>query len=125
MVTTCSLPSSALDIAKLLGAEPQAQRIERPEQLFALLSSLPSWTYQPQRGGMLEREFMFTDFVQAFGFMSQVALQAEKMSHHPEWANVYNKVQVTLTTHDVGGLSAKDVRLAQFMDNVARSTSHA
>lgn len=95
------------------------QRIERPEQLAPLLSSLPGWTYQPQRGGLLEREFVFTDFVEAFGFMSQIAIQAEKMNHHPEWANVYNTVRVTLTTHDIGGLSGKDVCMAQFMDRVA------
>ncbi|XP_022532066.1 pterin-4-alpha-carbinolamine dehydratase 2 isoform X2 [Astyanax mexicanus] len=55
----------------------------------------------------------------AFGFMSRVALQAEKINHHPEWFNVYNKVQITLTTHDCGGLSKKDVRLAKFIDKVA------
>ncbi|XP_028323454.1 pterin-4-alpha-carbinolamine dehydratase 2 isoform X1 [Gouania willdenowi] len=55
----------------------------------------------------------------AFGFMSRVALQAEKMNHHPEWFNVYNKVQITLTTHDCGGLSKRDVKMAKFIDKVA------
>ncbi|XP_010869347.1 pterin-4-alpha-carbinolamine dehydratase 2 isoform X3 [Esox lucius] len=55
----------------------------------------------------------------AFGFMSRVALQAEKMNHHPEWFNVYNKVQITLTTHDCGGLSKRDIKLAKFIDKVA------
>lgn len=57
-----------------------------------------------------------TFFVQAWGFMSRIALQAEKMDHHPEWFNVYNKVQITLSTHDVGGLSQKDVKLANFVE---------
>ncbi|KAK7806646.1 hypothetical protein U0070_009871, partial [Myodes glareolus] len=57
--------------------------------------------------------------LQAFGFMSRVALQAEKMNHHPEWFNVYNKVQITLTSHDCGGLSKRDVKLAQFIDSAA------
>uniref|UniRef100_A0A671KQR9 4a-hydroxytetrahydrobiopterin dehydratase n=1 Tax=Sinocyclocheilus anshuiensis TaxID=1608454 RepID=A0A671KQR9_9TELE len=60
-------------------------------------------------------------FPQAFGFMCRVALQAEKMNHHPEWFNVYNKVQITLSTHDCGGLSKKDIRLAKFIDKVALS----
>ena len=58
---------------------------------------------------------------QAFGFMSRVALQAEKMNHHPEWFNVYNKVQITLTSHDCGGLTKRDVRLAKFIDKAAAS----
>lgn len=57
---------------------------------------------------------------QAFGFMSRVAMQAEKMDHHPEWFNVYNKVQVTLSSHDVNGLSGRDVKLASFMDNAVQ-----
>lgn len=62
------------------------------------------------------REFIFTDFNQSFRFMTGVALLAEKMNHHPEWFNVYNKVQVTMSTHDVGGLSAKDIRMAKYME---------
>merc|ERR1711928_305966 len=64
------------------------------------------------------KEFQFKDFNQAWGFMSRVALQAEKMDHHPEWFNVYNKVQITLSSHDVNGLSQRDVRLANFIENV-------
>ncbi|XP_075888005.1 pterin-4-alpha-carbinolamine dehydratase 2 [Nelusetta ayraudi] len=67
------------------------------------------------------KELHFKTFNQAFGFMSRVALQAEKMNHHPEWFNVYNKVQVTLTTHDCGGLSKRDVKMAKFIDKVAGS----
>lgn len=73
------------------------------------------------REGKLQRTFVFADFVSAWGFMSQVALQAEKMNHHPEWFNVYNRVRVDLTTHDAGGISTNDFELARMMDAVARS----
>ena len=69
--------------------------------------------------GKLAREFQFADFSEAWGFMSRVAMEAEKMNHHPEWFNVYNKVDVTLTTHDVGGLSSLDVKLAREFDLLA------
>ncbi|KAJ0004980.1 hypothetical protein NQD34_011194 [Periophthalmus magnuspinnatus] len=65
------------------------------------------------------KEFIFKDFNQAFGFMSRVALQAEKIDHHPEWFNVYNKVQITLSTHDCGGLSQRDITLATFIDQAS------
>lgn len=64
----------------------------------------------------IEKKFQFKDFNEAFGFMSRVALKAEKMDHHPEWFNVYNKVDITLSTHDCGGLSQKDVTLAKFIE---------
>ena len=64
----------------------------------------------------IEREFRFKDFAQAWGFMSRVALLAEKQDHHPEWSNVYNKVSITLTTHDAGGLSDRDIKLARAID---------
>ncbi|XP_039098202.1 pterin-4-alpha-carbinolamine dehydratase 2 isoform X2 [Hyaena hyaena] len=67
------------------------------------------------------KEFSFKNFNQAFGFMSRVALQAEKMNHHPEWFNVYNKVQITLTSHDCGGLTKRDVKLAKFIEKAAAS----
>ncbi|XP_019728399.1 pterin-4-alpha-carbinolamine dehydratase 2 isoform X1 [Hippocampus comes] len=67
------------------------------------------------------KELHFKTFNQAFGFMSRVALQAEKMNHHPEWFNTYNKVHVTLTTHDCGGLSKRDIKMAKFIDKVALS----
>ncbi|XP_030881470.1 pterin-4-alpha-carbinolamine dehydratase 2 [Leptonychotes weddellii] len=69
----------------------------------------------------LYKEFSFKNFNQAFGFMSRVALQAEKMNHHPEWFNVYNKVQITLTSHDCGGLTKRDVKLAKFIEKAAAS----
>ncbi|KAJ4949159.1 hypothetical protein JOQ06_020677 [Pogonophryne albipinna] len=65
------------------------------------------------------KEFIFKDFNQAFGFMSRVALQAEKMDHHPEWFNVYNKVQITLSTHDCGGVSQRDITMATFIDQAS------
>jgi 4a-hydroxytetrahydrobiopterin dehydratase len=64
------------------------------------------------------KEVMFGDFSAAFGFMSRVALKAEQMCHHPEWFNVYNKVQITLSTHDVSGLSDRDITLASFIDEI-------
>ncbi|CAK8684007.1 pterin-4-alpha-carbinolamine dehydratase-like isoform X1 [Clavelina lepadiformis] len=86
---------------------------ERNSSLTPLKSK--GWSMVEGRDAIY-KEFLFTNFNEAFGFMSRVAMQAEKMNHHPEWFNVYNKVQVTLSTHDVGGLSAKDVKLANFME---------
>ena len=68
------------------------------------------------------KEYVFKNFNQAFGFMTRVALMAEKMDHHPEWFNVYNKVQVTLTTHDCGGLSRNDIKMAKFMEKAVPSS---
>lgn len=79
-------------------------------------AELPAWRYSAERGGLIVREFAFGDFVQAFAFMTELALIAEKRDHHPEWANVYNRVTITLTTHDVGGLSMKDIELALAAD---------
>jgi len=85
----------------------------------ALAGDLPSWRHEPGRDAIV-RTFVFADFVQAFGFMSQAALIAERMNHHPEWSNVYKTVQVLLTTHDASGLTRKDVDLALAMDRIAR-----
>jgi 4a-hydroxytetrahydrobiopterin dehydratase len=79
------------------------------------LNSLQEWTAVSQPDA-IERTFVFTDFAQAFAFMTRVALLAETMDHHPEWSNIYNRVTVRLTTHDVGGLSDKDIALARDMD---------
>lgn len=84
----------------------------------SVAASLPQWRYDAARGGLIRREFRCVDFVQPFGFMTQVALAAERLNHHPEWSNVYSRVDITLTTHDVGGLSAKDVELARIADRV-------
>lgn len=81
------------------------------------LSNLPHWTFDAQRGA-ITREFVWPDFVRAFAFMSQVAEAAEKHNHHPEWRNVYNKVTVTWTTHDAGGLTDKDIQLARICDEL-------
>ena len=91
------------------------KRLE-PAALAALPETLPAWQFHPERGGLLKREFVFVDFVQAFGFMTQVALAAEKRDHHPEWSNVYDRVDILLTTHDAPGLSMRDIELARFID---------
>lgn len=83
-----------------------------------LLPTLTGWTHEPGRDA-LKKNYRFTDFAEAFGFMATVALIAEKADHHPEWFNVYNRVEVTLTTHDANGLSMRDVHLAGAMDAVA------
>ena len=83
------------------------------QQIEKHLSERPDWTL---RLGKLHRELTFDDFVAAFGFMSQVALVAESMQHHPEWSNVYNRVSIDLTTHDAGGISSKDFDLARRID---------
>lgn len=74
---------------------------------------LPDWALD---GEHLKRSFSFADFVEAFGFMARVALLAEKQDHHPEWFNVWNRVDIALTTHDADGLSARDVKLAKAID---------
>lgn len=79
------------------------------------LNDLPEWTSVAEPDG-IARTFSFASFVEAFGFMSRVALLAEKADHHPEWSNVYNRVHITLTTHDAGGLSQRDVDLAMQID---------
>jgi 4a-hydroxytetrahydrobiopterin dehydratase len=89
-----------------------------PEQIVSLLTGLPQWRYQPERGGSITRDFKFIDCNEAFGFMARVALLAEQHNHHPEWSNVYNRVSITLTTHDAGGLSSRDLDLAQRIDNL-------
>jgi 4a-hydroxytetrahydrobiopterin dehydratase len=86
----------------------------------AALARLEGWRAANGRDAIV-KEFRFKDFNAAFGFMTRVALYAERHDHHPEWFNVYNRVDVTLTTHDAGGVSDKDVALAHFMDETAAS----
>lgn len=86
----------------------------------AALKKLSGWAPVRDRDA-IEKAFRFTDFAEAFGFMSRVALIAERMNHHPEWFNVYNQVRITLTTHDAGGVSARDIDLARAIDMVAGS----
>ena len=93
------------------------------EQLTAseqaeMLTALPDWSLR-EDGKAICREFKFANFSEAWGFMSRVALIAEKQDHHPEWSNVYKTVQVTLTTHDTGGLTDLDLKLARRMDALA------
>ncbi len=85
-----------------------------PADLDQFLADHPGWKLN---NNGLEQEFRFKDFVEAFGFMTRVAIVAESQNHHPEWFNVYNKVRVRLTTHDVGGLSDKDLALAVAMED--------
>lgn len=84
----------------------------------AALKEISAWTPVKDRDA-IRRDFKFKDFNEAFGFMSRVALAAERMDHHPEWFNVYNRVEVVLSTHDCGGLSERDVKLAKKIDAIA------
>jgi 4a-hydroxytetrahydrobiopterin dehydratase len=82
-----------------------------------LTARLPGWTVPAGRDA-IQRTFKFKDFSQAFGFMTRAALVAEKMDHHPEWTNVWNRVDVTLSTHSAGGVTELDVKLAEAMDKI-------
>ena len=84
----------------------------------AALTRLPQWSLRAD-GLAIVRKLTFADFGEAFGFMTRVAIAADKADHHPEWFNVYNKVEITLTTHDAGGLSQRDVALASAIDAMA------
>ncbi|WP_313454772.1 4a-hydroxytetrahydrobiopterin dehydratase [Brevundimonas sp.] len=86
------------------------------------LKSLPDWRVADDARPALTRTLRFADFNAAFGFMTRVALTADKMDHHPEWSNVYDRVEVLLTTHDAGGVTDKDVALARFIDRAAAET---
>ena len=88
--------------------------------LTGALAELPLWQAVEAKEA-ISRNFVFKDFSQAFGFMTQIALAAERMDHHPEWFNVYNRVEVVLTTHDAGGVTGLDLELAQLMDRLAAS----
>jgi 4a-hydroxytetrahydrobiopterin dehydratase len=80
------------------------------------LAELPGWSIE---NGKLHREWRFADFSAAFGFMTRVALEAERLNHHPEWSNVWNRVVVDLVTHDAGGLTKNDLKLARAMERLA------
>ena len=82
------------------------------------LIGLDGWSDAEDRDA-IQKTFTFKSFNQAFSFMTRVAMEAEKANHHPEWFNVYNRVEVTLSTHDTGGITEKDIKLAQFMDKIA------
>lgn len=86
-------------------------------ELSDLLARHPDWTLRAD-GLALERTFRFADFNEAFGFMTRVAIYAEKADHHPEWFNVYNRVEITLTTHDAGGVSARDAAMVEWIAGI-------
>ncbi len=92
-------------------------KLAGPERAAAL-RLIPEWREVEGRDA-IARTFKFKDFSAAFGFMTRAALMAEKLDHHPEWSNVYNRVEVTLATHDAGGVTALDIGLARHMDKVA------
>jgi 4a-hydroxytetrahydrobiopterin dehydratase len=85
------------------------------QERTAALGTLPEWATVAEPDG-ISRTFSFGDFIDAFGFMTKVAIMAEKADHHPEWSNVYNRVEIVLTTHDAGGLSQRDIDLATAID---------
>ncbi len=97
--------------------------MSRPVKIGAAtaLASLPGWRAADGARDAIGRSYRFADFNAAFGFMARVALMAEKLDHHPEWSNVYNRVEVVLTTHDAGGVTSLDVALATFMDQAAQA----
>lgn len=86
-------------------------------QLKSALDSLPNWSIQD---GKLYKEYKFVDFARAFGFMASAAVRIEKMNHHPEWCNSYNRVSIHLTTHDAGGITARDIELASLLEELSK-----
>lgn len=88
-------------------------------EIAQALAALPDWRRADDPRPAVARTLRFADFNAAFGFMSRVALKAEVMDHHPEWSNVYNQVEIVLTTHDAGGVTEKDLTLARFIDSIA------
>jgi 4a-hydroxytetrahydrobiopterin dehydratase len=88
----------------------------------AALATLPGWTYD-EVSRAIRRAFRFRDFSEAFAFMARVALEAEKADHHPDWSNSWNKVEIALTTHSTGGLTARDIALAARIDGIVRGQS--
>lgn len=85
------------------------------DQIKKELANLPGWSIV---NGKLRKDFVFKDFIETFGFMSTAALHIEKMNHHPEWFNVYNKLKVDLTTHDAGGITQNDINLARILNSL-------
>lgn len=96
---------------------PDRSRLS-PAEITAGLSALPGWTLAPG-GAAITRTFTFTDFNAAFGFMARAALHAERLDHHPDWRNVWRTVEVSLSTHDAGGLTRLDLELARRMSEIA------
>jgi 4a-hydroxytetrahydrobiopterin dehydratase len=94
------------------------------EECTQQLKGLHDWQAVTGREA-IHRQFKFSDFNEAFGFMTRVAIKAQEMNHHPEWSNVYRTVDITLTTHDANGVTERDIALARFIDDVAKTTQHA
>lgn len=94
-----------------------AEKLSGPQRARAI-AGLKGWQEAASGRDAIHKRFEFADFNAAFGFMSRVALMAERMDHHPEWSNVYNKVEITLSSHDAGGVSARDITLASFIDSL-------
>ena len=92
----------------------------RRDELASALERLNGWSIQNEK---LHREYQFPDFAHAFGFMATAAVLIEKLNHHPEWSNVYNRVLVDLTTHDAGGITQKDLELAELLEGIASKLS--
>jgi 4a-hydroxytetrahydrobiopterin dehydratase len=93
---------------------------QMPVDVAETLAGLPLWSRADDPRPALSRTLIFKDFNAAFGFMTRVALMADKMDHHPEWSNVYNRVSVVLTTHDAGGVTGLDIKMARFIDEAAQ-----
>ncbi len=100
-----------------MSEKPSRQKLVGDARRQAL-ARVPGWREVEDRDA-IARKFLFKDFNEAFGFMTRAALVAEKMNHHPEWSNVWRNVEVTLSTHDAGGLTELDIRLAEAMDKIA------
>ena len=95
---------------------------DAPQQidLDSALAQLPNWQKADDTRPAISRSLKFADFNAAFGAMSRIAIQAEKSDHHPEWSNVYNRLDIVLTTHDAGGVTQRDIDLARFIDDVTK-----
>lgn len=103
------------------GGEAMGKNTLSADELSAKVAGLSGWKIA-DGGKAIEKAFEFPDFGSAFGFMTQVALKAEKLDHHPDWSNVYSRVSVALSTHSAGGVTALDLELAAFMDSLIVST---
>ncbi|WP_395651755.1 4a-hydroxytetrahydrobiopterin dehydratase [Brevundimonas sp.] len=93
---------------------------QAPVDVAEVLAGLPLWQASKGDRPAIERRLIFKDFNAAFGFMTRVALMADRMDHHPEWSNVYDRVEVLLTTHDAGGVTELDIKMARFIDEAAK-----
>ena len=116
-ISAIAAPASASNKSPFQDIAAMSALVLSPDQLDVALGQLDNWSIQ---NGKLHRQYQFPSFVEAFGFMSSLALVAESMGHHPEWFNVYNRVTIDLTTHDAGGITQKDVDLAKKANELAK-----